>query len=414
MSGLTRGRLYHYRLVATSDAGTSRGADQTFSTVGAATVVTGSASSIALTSARLNGTRHAERTGYDLVLRVRHEHELRHQDGRQERGLGHELRQGLRVADPPEDGDHLPLPPGRDECVRDDLRRRPELQHGAAAGAVTGAAQAVGATTATAGGLGRPQGACDDVVHGVRDLHALRVADAEAKRRLGLGGAERRRRALGPHAGDDLPLQARRDERRGNESRSRRLVRHGRRDARGSCAPGCLRTRASRCRELSRLRRAGEVVTVFAQPFGEGSFRSIATVLTAADGTWRYLAKPTIHTSYMASWNRGMSSATAVGVRPAVSLRRTAAGLLSTRVAGARSFAGRVVQLQRRTAAGRWVTIKRASAASTARSGRRLFRAHASPRRLDAPHRDERQPGRSRVPGAASAGRSCPPQLSRF
>ena len=51
-------------------------------------------------------------------------------------------------------------------------------------------------------------------------------------------------------------------------------------------------------------KRAGETVTVFAQRFGEGSFSSIATVLTAADGTWRYLAKPTIRTSYMASWNR--------------------------------------------------------------------------------------------------------------
>ena len=100
-------------------------------------------------------------------------------------------------------------------------------------------------------------------------------------------------------------------------------------------------------------------MTVFAQAFGEGSFSSIATVLTAADGTWRYLAKPRIRTSYLASWNGGMSGATTVGVRPAVSLRRTSAGLLSTRVAGARSFAGRLVQLQRRTAAGRWVTIKR-------------------------------------------------------
>ena len=56
VSGLTRGRLYHYRLVATSDAGTSRGADQTFSTVTAPTAVTGAASSIAPTSATLNGT----------------------------------------------------------------------------------------------------------------------------------------------------------------------------------------------------------------------------------------------------------------------------------------------------------------------------------------------------------------------
>ena len=107
------------------------------------------------------------------------------------------------------------------------------------------------------------------------------------------------------------------------------------------------------------VKRAGETVTVFAQPFGEGSFRSIATVLTAADGTWRYVARPRIRTSYLASWNGGRSGATEVGVGPAVSLRRTSAGLLSTRVTGARSFAGRFVQLQRRTAAGRWVTIKR-------------------------------------------------------
>jgi hypothetical protein len=56
VSGLTRGRLYHYRLVATSDAGTSRGADQTFSTVTSPTAVTGAASSVAPTSATLNGT----------------------------------------------------------------------------------------------------------------------------------------------------------------------------------------------------------------------------------------------------------------------------------------------------------------------------------------------------------------------
>ena len=99
---------------------------------------------------------------------------------------------------------------------------------------------------------------------------------------------------------------------------------------------------------------------MLAQRFGEGSFRSIASVVTAADGTWRYLAKPTIRTSYRAGWNGGASPTTTVGVRPAVSLRRTAAGLLTTRAVGTRSFTGRFVQLQRRTAAGRWVTVKRA------------------------------------------------------
>ena len=48
-----------------------------------------------------------------------------------------------------------------------------------------------------------------------------------------------------------------------------------------------------------------------------------------------------------------------VGVRPSVSLRRTATGRFATRVVGARSFAGVVVQLQRQTASGRWVTVKR-------------------------------------------------------
>ena len=62
------------------------------------------------------------------------------------------------------------------------------------------------------------------------------------------------------------------------------------------------------------LKRAGETVIVFAQPFGEGSFRSVATVLTGADGTWRYVARPRIRTSYLASWNGGRSGTTTVGV----------------------------------------------------------------------------------------------------
>ena len=118
VSGLTRGRLYHYRLVATSDAGTSRGADQTFSTTTAPTVVTAAASSIGPTSARLNGTVTANGQADELVLRVRHDHELRLQDRCQERRLGHERGQRLVVADRPADEHHLPLPPGRDERLR--------------------------------------------------------------------------------------------------------------------------------------------------------------------------------------------------------------------------------------------------------------------------------------------------------
>jgi len=74
---------------------------------------------------------------------------------------------------------------------------------------------------------------------------------------------------------------------------------------------------------------------------------------------WRYLAKPRIRTSYAAQWAGGLSAASVVAIRPAISLGRTATGVISTRVLGARAFAARGVQLQRRSAAGRWITIRR-------------------------------------------------------
>src|SRR2546423_904975 len=56
VSGLAAGRTYHFRLVAMSDAGTTRGADKTFVTSSAPSVTTDDATSIAPTSARLNGS----------------------------------------------------------------------------------------------------------------------------------------------------------------------------------------------------------------------------------------------------------------------------------------------------------------------------------------------------------------------
>ncbi len=54
--GLQGNRTYHFRLVATSDGGSSQGADQTFSTGNAPAATTNSASSIGSTTARLNGS----------------------------------------------------------------------------------------------------------------------------------------------------------------------------------------------------------------------------------------------------------------------------------------------------------------------------------------------------------------------
>ena len=57
ISGLTISTIYHYRIVATNSAGTTQGADQTFTTgVVSPTVATGPATNVTSTSAQLNGT----------------------------------------------------------------------------------------------------------------------------------------------------------------------------------------------------------------------------------------------------------------------------------------------------------------------------------------------------------------------
>ena len=56
LGGLTAGTTYHYRLVAVSTAGTSRGTDGILQTSSTPVAVTGGASSITSTSATLNGT----------------------------------------------------------------------------------------------------------------------------------------------------------------------------------------------------------------------------------------------------------------------------------------------------------------------------------------------------------------------
>jgi hypothetical protein len=56
LTSLKAGTIYHYRLVATSSAGTTHGADGILTTSSVPAAVTGSASAVAATSATLNGT----------------------------------------------------------------------------------------------------------------------------------------------------------------------------------------------------------------------------------------------------------------------------------------------------------------------------------------------------------------------
>ena len=356
----------------------------------------GRGGSISLTSARLNGTLTPNGHRDQLVFRVRDV----------DRATGRGRRPGTRArARAPSGGlggahtaEH-----GRPRTTIASSRRTPRGRASAPIASSAprrprpsrhGPAQSVGADDGDADRPGRPERARDGwyFEYGTSTRYGSRTPT----RKRGSGCRPHRcRAALGPDAGHVYHFRLVAESDAGTSRGADVAVHDDGRDARDACAPGRLRARPHALR-LVPVRRAGELVTLFAQTYGEGSPRSIATVLTAADGTWRYLAKPRIQTSYLASWNGSQSAASVVAVRPAVSLRRTATGRLSTRVVGARSFAGRVVQLQRRSATGRWVTIKRVQ---LNRRSAALFRAHAPARQVDAPHRDEREPGRLRLPG---------------
>jgi hypothetical protein len=103
---------------------------------------------------------------------------------------------------------------------------------------------------------------------------------------------------------------------------------------------------------------ANRTVTVYAQRHDQSSFVSLATVLTRSDGTWSLTLRPSIGALYKAACDGGVSGVRTVAVRPAVSLRALSKQRFTTHVSAGCSFAGRVVQLQRRVD-NRWRTIAR-------------------------------------------------------
>jgi hypothetical protein len=371
LSGLARGRLFHYRLVATSDAGTSRGADRTFSTVGAPTAVTDAASSIAPTSARLNGTvspnGQATSWYFEYGTSTRYGARTPVRNAGSGTGAVRVSASLTRLSRTTTYHYRLVATNASGTSVGGNRSFSTSLSPAA----LTGAAGNVGATTATLNGSINPRGRATTwwFEYGTTSSFGSRTPSRSAGSGVGARSVAAPLSGLTAGTVYHFRLVARSDAGTSVGARATFTTVGVTLDApalrvvygRGLMLSGTVPTR-----------RAGEAVAVLERRMGESAFRSIATVTTAADGSWRYLARPTILTSYAAIWNRGQSAAAVVAVRPAVAFRRTATGLFSTRVGGARSFAGRLVQLQRRTAAGRWVTVERVRL--NARSAR-LFRA---------------------------------------
>jgi len=83
-------------------------------------------------------------------------------------------------------------------------------------------------------------------------------------------------------------------------------------------------------------------------------------VTTTAGGNWSDTVKPTIETSYEASWMNQTSQGVTVKVRPMLTLAlvNLAGGTFSTKASGARSFAGKFVLVQRLSSTGA-TTVKK-------------------------------------------------------
>jgi hypothetical protein len=357
VTGLQAGRTYHFRLVATSDGGTASGADATFSTSGSPSVSTSAASSIAPTTAKLNGTvtpnglstnwwfEYGTTTAYGARTQTKSAGSgtTALKESASLTKLNVATVYHYRIVASNSAGTTA----GGDRTFSTSVP--PAVQ--------TGAAQGVAVGTATLTGTVDPKSRSTTwwFEYGTSTAYGSKTSSQSAGSGSGAKSVSVALKGLANSTVYHFRLVAKSDA--GTASGA---------DATFQTA-GVTLTAAARELTYGRsvvlrgtvpTHTAGQAVTVFAQAYGAPSFQSVAVVLTAADGSWAYLAKPSIGTSYRAIWQGGSSATVAVGVHPVVAFGRSGRRF-TVRVRAAHTFARRVVQLQRRTASGTWLTVRR-------------------------------------------------------
>jgi plastocyanin len=104
--------------------------------------------------------------------------------------------------------------------------------------------------------------------------------------------------------------------------------------------------------------KAGETVSLWAQPYGQVSYVEVARLQTATNGVWDFVVKPTLLTSYQAHWRSAVSIPIGVQLRPNV-LFSASKRFGSVTVKADRSLEGRKVYLQKFTRFHEWVKVGR-------------------------------------------------------
>jgi plastocyanin len=105
-------------------------------------------------------------------------------------------------------------------------------------------------------------------------------------------------------------------------------------------------------------KKAGETVTVWAQPYGQASPVQVASLLTTTGGVWDLVVRPTLLTTYEAHWRSTVSQKVSLQVQPNV-LFSVGKRYAFVKVKTNHSLQRRKVYVQRYTRFGQWVKFKR-------------------------------------------------------
>jgi hypothetical protein len=361
VTGLTTGRVYHFRLVATSDAGTARGSDQTFTTAATPTVTTKSASSVRDSTATLSGTVNPNGQTTTAYFEYGTSASYGTKTATENVGSG---RSTSTLS--------MPLS-GLAAGTTYHFRIVASNATGTSAGsdqtfATTGPpAVRTGSTTGTTPTGSTLTGSIDSRGHstswyfeyGPNTSYGLRTSTRSQSSSSGARSVSET--IAGLTAGTSYHFRLVAKNSAGTSFGA---------DAVFTTTGPAITLVASATTVVHRdavtlsgkvsSGRENESVTIYAQPFGLGSFAAVATVLTRAGGSWTLIVRPTIATIYKSVWNGNSTSTISVAVRPAVSIRSLPGLRFATHIAAERRLVGRTVQLQRRLLDGRWQTIARA------------------------------------------------------
>ena len=358
VTGLATGKTFHFRLVATSDAGTSRGADRTFSTATAPAAVTGSVASITFTSASLKGTVNPHGVATNWYFEYGTSTSYGTKTAAKSAGAGTRSVNESASITGLKAGTTYHYRLVATSAAGTTAGRDRTFSTAGAPVARTGAAQAVGPSSARLTGTVDAGGRRTTwyFEYGESTFYGVKTATRNGGSAFGARSVNTSIAGLRPATTYHFRVVATND---AGTSRGADVTF----TTAGVTIAATAQTTVYGSQVLLSgfvpVKKAGEVVTVYAQPYGPGSPRLIATVATNAVGAWSLAVKPTVLTSYQASWMSGVSQPTVVGVRPAISLKRVGAARFATHVVAAHPFARRIVKVQRQTAAGTWVTIKR-------------------------------------------------------